>query len=859
MTIHSVILLFLLSLAPLSAIAQTAPVITSITPPRQVVTLGESLTLAVTATNASSYQWSRNNQIIPGATSSNYTISNIQRNNGDGWYNVRVANIAGPVPVSVISPTIFVLIGSSRYHVSSGVGVHGAAASAGIVNHIDGVVDAKYIKGGGYLLLVDGSVSSWSSGYVGRPFGDANRIVAIAAGNDHSLYLSQDGTVAGINYSSIRGLDVPGGLSEIVAIAAGGNSSAAIKKNGDVIVWGEMQAAGLSGAASVALGDRHGLVLRIDGRVDAWGSNQNGQTAVPVGLSRVIQIAAGSHHSIALKDDGTIVQWGGSNISNMSTGERFSIQSPPNGISEVVAISAGNLHGMALRRDGRIITWGAADLRMGLSETLTGVVGISGGAYKDFGLVIYDSSGARPPSVVSSPSDVEVGLGGTAQFTTSIYPEWTMSSWSWRQDGSAVAFLPGAHSRGFNTYTLSIPSVSAQSAGYYEVQVSNYLGSATSARAKLTVLPPTRPSVTSGPLSTAVKIGEPLTLNVVAKGSPVPSVQWLKDGAPISGATGFTYSIPTVALRDAGAYTARVQNAIDLIPYSATSTAAVITVLSSRLINLSILTPLASGESMTLGTVLGGSATSGNKALLIRGAGPSLAPLGVTDFMPDPTLTVYRGQTTLATNDNWGGSATLAGAFTAVGAFSYASTTSRDAAYYSTALAPGAYTVQVRGLGTSSGTVIAELYDATAAANVTAATPRLVNVSVLKEIRAGDTLTAGFVVGGNAPKNILVRAIGPALGLAPFNIGGVMADPRLSVYSGQTVLASNDNWGTQSGGVTSAALTAAFDSVGAFRIADPASRDAALLLTLNPGNYTAVVSSANGGAGLLITEVYEVP
>jgi hypothetical protein len=310
---------------------------------------------------------------------------------------------------------------------------------------------------------------------------------------------------------------------------------------------------------------------------------------------------------------------------------------------------------------------------------------------------------------------------------------------------------------------------------------------------------------------------------------------------------------------DAGSYTVTARNVFNGATYNLTSNAANLTVLASRLINLSILTPLASGESMTLGTVLGGSATSGNKALLIRGAGPSLAPLGVTDFMPDPTLTVYRGQTSLATNDNWGGSATLAGAFTAVGAFSYASTTSRDAAYYSTALAPGAYTVQVRGVGTSSGTVIAELYDATAAANVTAATPRLVNVSVLKEIRAGDTLTAGFVVGGNAPKNILVRAIGPALGLAPFNIGGVMADPRLSVYSGQTVLASNDNWGTQSGGVTSAALTAAFDSVGAFRIADPASRDAALLLTLNPGNYTAVVSSANGGAGLLITEVYEVP
>jgi alpha-tubulin suppressor-like RCC1 family protein len=363
------------------------------------------------------------------------------------------------------------------------------------------------------------------------------------------------------------------------------------------------------------------------------------------------------------------------------------------------------------------------------------------------------------------------------------------------------------------------------------------------------------PVVIISPMSQSAARGGAVSFTVSVS-SPLPIVyQWFKSGTPIADATGAKYTIPAVNAADAGSYSVRVSNSAG----SATSSAAVLSVLESRLINLSILTPLESGESITLGAVLGGSGTSGSKALLIRGAGPSLAALGVTGFMTDPTLTVYRGQSTLATNDNWGGFATLSDAFTAVGAFSYASTTSRDSAYYGTALAPGAYTVQVRGVGTSSGTVIAELYDATAAANVTAATPRLVNVSVLKEIRAGDTLTAGFVIGGNAPKNVLVRAIGPTLGLAPFNIGGVMTDPRISVYSGQTVLASNDNWGTQSGGVSAAVLTAAFDSVGAFRIGDLASGDAALLLTLSPGNYTAVVSSANGGAGLLITEVYEVP
>jgi hypothetical protein len=306
---------------------------------------------------------------------------------------------------------------------------------------------------------------------------------------------------------------------------------------------------------------------------------------------------------------------------------------------------------------------------------------------------------------------------------------------------------------------------------------------------------------------------------------------------------------------DAGVYTVLVGTL-----YGATvSRAVTLTVRESRLINLSILTPLAPGEKMTLGTVLGGSGTSENKALLIRGAGPSLEPLGVAGFLPDPTLTVYRGQTAVATNDNWGGSSALANAFNAVGAFSYASAASRDAAYYNSALAAGAYTVEVRGVGASAGTVIAELYDATPEGSFSATTPRLVNVSVLKEIRAGETLTAGFVVGGNTSKRVLVRVVGPTLGLAPFNLSGVMADPNLTVYAGPTVQASNDNWGTQSAGMTASALSAAFDAVAAFRLVDSASKDAALLLTLSPGNYTAVVSSANGGGGVAITEVYEVP
>jgi hypothetical protein len=127
-------------------------------------------------------------------------------------------------------------------------------------------------------------------------------------------------------------------------------------------------------------------------------------------------------------------------------------------------------------------------------------------------------------------------------------------------------------------------------------------------------------------------------------------------------------------------------------------------------------------------------------------------------------------------------------------------------------MSAGAYTVQVSGVGGATGTVIAELYDGTPASNFVVSTPRLVNVSVLMQINAGEILTAGFVIAGSTAKTVLIRAVGPTLGTAPFNVPGVMADPKLDLFSGQTVINSNNDWG---GGAT---LSVAFASVGAFAL-----------------------------------------
>ena len=146
--------------------------------------------------------------------------------------------------------------------------------------------------------------------------------------------------------------------------------------------------------------------------------------------------------------------------------------------------------------------------------------------------------------------------------------------------------------------------------------------------------------------------------------------------------------------------------------------------------------------------------------------------------------------------------------------------------------------------------MIAELYDATPSGSFTAATPRLVNVSVLKQIAAGGTLTAGFVIAGPTSRTVLVRAIGP--GLTQFGVSGVMVDPQLTLFNDASKVAENDNWGGDP------QLTTVGNAVGAFPVSNAASKDAMLVMTLGPGNYTAQVSGIGGGGSALV-EVYEVP
>ncbi len=269
-----------------------------------------------------------------------------------------------------------------------------------------------------------------------------------------------------------------------------------------------------------------------------------------------------------------------------------------------------------------------------------------------------------------------------------------------------------------------------------------------------------------------------------------------------------------------------------------------------RLANLSTRVQIGSGASMTVGFVLDGSVA---KQVLVRAVGPGLSKYGVPGVMTNPQLKVYRSETVQAENDDWFSSTNasqLATTAATVGAFTLGDD-SLDAALL-TQLNPGPYTVRVEDTNGGGGISLIEIYDANPTSSTT---PRMSNLSARGPVGTGaDVLVAGFVVHGNAPKRFLIRGVGPTL--AAFGVPGTLADPQLTlVRSGGEVIATNQDWET---GNSVATLTTVSATVGAFPL-ESGTTDAAILVYLAPGAYTAQVSGTGDTTGEALVEVYEVP
>ena len=247
------------------------------------------------------------------------------------------------------------------------------------------------------------------------------------------------------------------------------------------------------------------------------------------------------------------------------------------------------------------------------------------------------------------------------------------------------------------------------------------------------------------------------------------------------------------------------------------------------------------------GTPISGFVLSGpgEKPMLIRAVGPSLASFGVCGALSDPRFSLVNGAVTVSVNDNW--LAADAEAMATTGAFALTAG-GKDAALL-TSLSAGAYTAPVTATDGGSGIALLEIYEAAASSPAT-----LINGATRAYVGTGESvLIPGFVIGGTGTLRLLIRAVGPTL--ENFNVADVLADPTITLYRGSTTLAINDNWSTAA---NAAEIASTASAVGAFALPN-GSRDAAILTSFTPGAYTVIVSGVGATAGTALVELYSVP
>ncbi len=458
------------------------------------------------------------------------------------------------------------------------------------------------------------------------------------------------------------------------------------------------------------------------------------------------------------------------------------------------------------------------------------------------GIPDFTDPAAIPPVITTQPRSQSATVGQVVSLSVVATGA---PSFQWAKGGTAI--------QGATSASLSFPSVQLSDSGSYTVVVSNSSGTVTSSAAALTVTAaPAAPTFVVQPFSLTVARGVTAVLVCEVAGSPSPTLQWKRNGITLSGATTRTLLLSPVGSTLAGGYTCTATNSVG----TTTSTLATLAILDTtdlgRLVNLSIRTNAGAGaETLITGFSVGGVGAIGSKPLLLRAMGPSLSQFGVPGVLGDPLLTVYSGAVATAMNDDWAGDSQLRAGSANVGAFAFAGDTSKDAAVLAPSVAIGSYTAQISGVEGATGVVLAEIYDATPAASITASTPRLVNVSARAKVgTSSDMLIAGFVIGGSTAKTLLVRAVGPTL--TSFGVTGVLLDPKLELYSGTRLLGSSDDWGNDSDIAYAAAL------VGGFPLAS-GSKDSAILISLPPGSYTAQVSGVANTTGVGLVELYDVP
>ena len=264
---------------------------------------------------------------------------------------------------------------------------------------------------------------------------------------------------------------------------------------------------------------------------------------------------------------------------------------------------------------------------------------------------------------------------------------------------------------------------------------------------------------------------------------------------------------------------------------------------ATNIVNVSTRGPVQQGNDvMIAGFIVEGDSP---KQLVLRGLGASLSSFGVSGAISDPTLTLINSNGDQIAFDDDFGTAPQSDRNT-LASNNLTPTDSREAAIVTT-LQPGAYTAILR--GKTNGVGLIEAYDVSQ--TVTSA---LRNISTRGKVEKGDNgaMIAGFIIappsGAGTAQRVIIRALGPSLKQA--GLADALADTTLDLYRGSQIILSNDNWKANN--------LADQQELKANGLAPQNDKEAAIVTTLDPGSYTAVVRGKGDTTGVALVEVYRV-
>jgi Matrixin len=258
---------------------------------------------------------------------------------------------------------------------------------------------------------------------------------------------------------------------------------------------------------------------------------------------------------------------------------------------------------------------------------------------------------------------------------------------------------------------------------------------------------------------------------------------------------------------------------------------------ASHLVNISTRMRVGNGQSVLIGGFIIKGTQS--KTLVLRAIGPSLASSGLTNVLDDPVLEVHDSAgSVVASNDDWADGQQAS----QIQQSGLAPADSLESAVLVT-LAPGNYTAVVSGYSNSTGNGLVEVYE------MDSNSTRLVNISTRGRVGAVDEPMIGGLIAQGGAKKVIIRALGPSLGVGPNAVIGALADPILELRDGSgTLLAVNDDWANGS----------QVPEILASTIPPVNPKESAIVATLGGGNYTAILRGVDGTSGIALVEVFDL-